>query len=262
MFENASAARRAAGFSLIETLAVAATVAALAALILPALKAARERAAQAYCANNLRQLALANHRYAADHGRYVAAAPDIWVRNSIRWHGARASPREPFRVAAGPLAPYFGELGGVKECPSFRVREPGFEAGCGGYGYNARGVGSEAYLHGLLQGASRGMSAAMIAAPARTVMFTDAAFLDLGQGRPRLIEYSFAEAYFHLADNAPVETHRAVPSVHFRHAGKANVAWVDGHVSAEMMTIQYSPRHDEVGIGWFGPPDNSLFDPF
>jgi prepilin-type processing-associated H-X9-DG protein len=253
---------RGAGFTLIETLLVVFVIVALAALFFPALNAGRERAALAQCANNLRQLVLANHHYASDHGRYVAAAPDIWGRNCMRWHGSRSSPTEPFRMTNGPLALYLGEHGGVKECPSFRVKEPGFEAGCGGYGYNSRGVGSETYLFGFLRGAPRGMQPQMIAAPAQTVMFTDTAFLDFGRGRPRLIEYSFAEAYFHVADNSPIETHQAVPSIHFRHAGKANVAWVDGHVSAESMTIRYSALHDEAKIGWFGPANNSLFDPF
>lgn len=260
--ESPPRARGAPGFSLIELLVITAIVGLLVALLTPALTRARAQSMQAYCGNNLRQLALANHRYAADHGHYVAAAPDIWAQNATRWHGARTTYNEPFDIAASPLAPYFGEAGWIKECPAFRAREPGFESGCGGYGYNVRGVGSQAYLVGGYLGAERGMPAAMIAQPSMTVMFTDAAFLDLSRRGSRLIEYSFAEAPFHVADNQPVETHRAVPSIHFRHEGKANVAWVDGHVSSESRSVSYGPRHDAAAIGWFGPDNNSFFDPF
>ncbi|HMO51965.1 MAG TPA: type II secretion system protein [Kiritimatiellia bacterium] len=250
------------GFTLIELLVVVSIVGLLAALLAPALAGARQASLRAYCASNLRQLALANYAYATDHGSFVAAAPDIWGRNTMRWHGARAARNQRFVMAEGPLAPYVGESGGIKECPSFRIREPGYEAGCGGYGYNVRGVGSQAYRHGLERGAERGMPPGGIADPSRTVMFTDAAFLEGAQGRGRLIEYSFAEAYYHIADNRPVETYRATPSIHFRHDGLANVVWVDGRISAETLDVRFSARHDAVGIGWFGPDDNSLFDPF
>jgi prepilin-type processing-associated H-X9-DG protein len=53
-----------------------------------------------------------------------------------------------------------------------------------------------------------------------------------------------------------------MPSIHFRHRGHANVAWCDGHISAERMTLSDGPSMEEFEIGWFGPPDNSLFDPF
>jgi prepilin-type processing-associated H-X9-DG protein/prepilin-type N-terminal cleavage/methylation domain-containing protein len=249
------------GFTVIELLVVMAILGLLAGLLWPALAGARHASLRAACANNLRQLALANHLYAADHGTYVAAAEDIWSRNNLRWHGARTARSAPFDMAAAPLAPYLGEKR-IKECPAFRVREPGFEAGCGGYGYNARGVGSQAYLVGSYAGASRGMAPGQIADPARTVMFADSAYMESAKGQTRLIEYSFAEAYYHLADGRPEETYRAVPSIHFRHSGLANVAWVDGHVSAESRAVRYSAQHDAAGIGWFGPPDNSLFDPY
>ena len=246
---------RRAAFSLIELLVAVAVVALLAALLIPALPAAKAAAEAATCRSNLRQLAAANLAYAADHGRYVAAAADIEGANSIRWHGVRNG-RE-FDGARGPLAVYLGGGGSsawVRRCPAFRPDAAGFEAACGGYGYNALGVGSEICLPGG-DGHRRGMQPGAIAHPAQTVMFADTAFLQGSGHRARLIEYSFAEPPRFASGGIPW------PTIHFRHRGKTHVAWCDGHVSAEERARPEASVADSA-LGWFGPDDNSLFDPF
>lgn len=244
------------GFTLIELLVVIAGVGLLAAILAGAMPAAMAAAGSAACQSNLRQLATANLAYAGDYGRYVAAASDIEGANHIRWHGVREG--KMFNGAKGPLASYLGGGGAsawVRRCPGFHPEADGFEASCGGYGYNALGVGSEVCLPDGGNGTSVGMRPQAIASPATTVMFADAAFL-MGSGkRARLIEYSFAEPPRFASGGTPW------PSIHFRHRGRANVAWCDGHVTAESIE-RSDARSSDHALGWFGPDDNALFDPF
>ncbi len=253
--------KRPNGFTLVELLVVLAILGLLVSLVLPSISRALEKAKSAKCMTNLKALYIANEMFADDHGYYVPAHKNFRA-NKNRWHGTRTGGQgEPFDGYSGPLAPYLGGAGTVRVCPSFlHKNEEGFERSCGGYGYNDRGVGSRVYVG---KDDTRGMDPADIENPSLTVMFCDTAFnRESGRKLDFLIEYSFAEAYHFVWGNPPSEGGKAWPSIHFRHLGRANVVWCDGRVTSEAMETEYNDEFTEYKLGWFGGPDNTLFDPY
>ncbi len=81
---------RKGGFTLIELLVVIAIIALLAAMLLPALAQAKERAYVVVCINNLRQLAIAHTLYAGDNDGnfpFVPGDPGGETYSYFRWGG-------------------------------------------------------------------------------------------------------------------------------------------------------------------------------
>ena len=262
------------GFTLVELLVVIAIVAILAAMLFPVFTSARIAAQRARCASQIRQLALAVLLYTDDNNsRYVPAAPDIYVQgpygNLRRWHGSRTTSTGQFDPTKGPLWTFFLRSSGLKRCPLAHMLESqpndpnAFESGCGGYGYNATYVGGTYHRNPLPDAAMVASLTSDIRRPSRTVMFTDTA-MPKRRPYPHLIEYSFCEPPYVVLAGAQ-QGMRTSPSIHFRQGGTANVAWCDGHVSAERMsfttpTNAYGADNRRFDVGWFGPDDNSLFD--
>jgi prepilin-type processing-associated H-X9-DG protein len=238
-------------------------IALLAAILLPAVSRARELGRIAVCQGNLRSLQVANQLYAQNHlGQFVPGAASFqWPpgkANLQRWFGRRSNPGARFKEDNGPLSQYLPGYR-VRRCPSFRDPKPGFESGCGGYGYNNNYVGQQRERgNGQLRTDLAGSRLDLFADPGGTVAFSDTAFVNGG-----LIEYSFCESPT-WPDN-PGQQPR--PSVHFRHLDTAGVVWLDGHVSDETMSFSgdamgfhYRGRPADYNVGWFGPTDNELFD--
>lgn len=250
---------RAVGFTLVELLVVMSIIALLIGLLIPALRGARNASRSAACATNIRQVYLANLAYSSDDLGCFAPGAARFDRNLDRWFGTRPTVRDPFEPRGGPLSLYLGPEGAVRQCPTFKPETPSaldFEAGCGGYGYNNAYIGVREDRRD-----EAGVRLSSIRQPEATVMFTDSA-LAMSAPTLRLIEYSFVEPPLQRDSEYPLD-----PSMHFRHSGRANIGWADGHAGGETLSftrgniygVTESQMRD-LGIGWFGSTGNRLFD--
>ena len=105
-------------FTLIELLIVIAIIAILAAMLMPVLSSAKDRADQVYCLNNMRQWALAFHMYCDDNNGYVpdegdtaepityGGAPNATDNYDYAWYNVI-----PPDVGSPPLVNLYGRNG-------------------------------------------------------------------------------------------------------------------------------------------------------
>lgn len=155
-----SGTRRAAGgFALIELLVVTGIVAALSAILLPALAAGRERARQSACASNMRQTAQAVLMYSGDFDDRFPSGLG-WMDDERVWAGEGwAGQCRQYLSAASALA-----------CPDDPSRPEGAADSVVSYAYNINlvavpGAGDQEYAP-----APPGEGHAALSCPARTVM--------------------------------------------------------------------------------------------
>lgn len=156
------------GFTLIELLVVIAIIAILAAILFPVFAQAREKARQASCQSNLKQIGTATLMYAQD---YDETYPCGWgaPNGTMVW-----------RVVLQPYIQKYGNQGniydargnfGVFQCPSTPGSSPSY--GPTSYGYNAFGGFTQGW-NGTLRGFP-GAKMATLHRPADLVMYADAA---------------------------------------------------------------------------------------
>jgi len=118
------------GFTLVELLVVIAIIAILAALLLPALAKARERAEGISCLNNTRQLTLAWQLYADDHDGFLPYNLGMngssfrtninWVNNVMTWDLSSDNTNTATLTGAS-LGSYVSGATSIYHCPSDHV---------------------------------------------------------------------------------------------------------------------------------------------
>lgn len=256
------------GFTLIELLVVIAIISILLALLLPAVQNARASARCTQCRNNVKQLITALHNYADVHTELLV--PYI-VEDQARldylttfsgpqgmaqyWFGLvnydEPNPRRQLDYTQGPLAPFIDTSYMAFQCPDFgpaQMDAVRFGQPASGYGYNATYLSRTSGIDWPPPTYAATPSTELLVRGfrdveelTRTVVFADAAQVRMTSFAPPA--FSFEETWI-----LEPPSHN-FPSVHFRHKGTANVAFLDGHVE----TMSRSWKIEMPGANWLMP---------
>ncbi len=244
-------------FTLIELLVVIGIIAILAGIMMPALGKTRDTAKSGSCINNIKQLNSAAVLYSSSSDDWLSGSTGGWCCGKNTWLGTNVNQRRVDLRTHGMVA-NFAEVE-AKSCPSVVAEVlaqlgPASDTGvatdesvgtCRG-----GGIGMNINTGFRNQSRSARIRISDIMNPSKAVMMSDTA---MSWGA------DVAYTYYLVPRKSVVavgDWTSSTPNQAFRHSKKANVGWIDGHVSSE--------RPGELGsddfsitnnIGWLGTTD-------
>ena len=207
-------------FTLIELLVVIAIIAILAAMLLPALSSARERARSTECTTKLKNLALQANMYADDNEDYYFPYAVTVNGSSAYWCGSTSN----------PFAPYIDNLwkDSIKGStaafsPNSPLNCPTNESGRAGWPYADYGTNIHLTNNPSPSVWRVAATRASILLPADCLLFADGAI----SGSDLSASSSNGTLWKNWKEDDPTSR-----GIWFGHSKTANIAFCDGHVEA------------------------------
>jgi prepilin-type N-terminal cleavage/methylation domain-containing protein/prepilin-type processing-associated H-X9-DG protein len=269
------------GFTLIELLVTISVIALLMSILVPALAKARQRAEGVVCLSNLRQMAIAAVTYAQTHDGFYPIAhyrrKDGPVKYECCWDFTTVTNST---TGGQEIVPGLLWQGGmtkkIQQCPSFGGQSNTAGDPFTGYNYNTSYIG---HGGGERVGATYdGQITAVNGAPAWYKIVMPVKIHRVRQPAQCALfgdgQYSGGANKFMRApwawDGDIDNSLKSAGTQGYRHGGRTNVAWCDGHVSSQELlyteTVAEAKSEIEdynkkagVKIGFLSP-DNSVYD--
>lgn len=248
--------RGTAAFTLVELLAVLAILIILGTIAFGAISTIRKSSSLAVSANNIRQLSAGGMAYLADNNNMFWKYYEINLANGrgITWwfgfedSSSKSKPEgeREFDASKGPLANYLPK--NMVPDPSLTTAgnafKPKYKRGYIGAGYNT-------LLGGGWVGRAPLRNRFQLSDPSKVVVFFTSAQVNTFQ-RPASPSNPMLEEFYGI-DAQEV-------TVHFRHGGKAMVAFASGNVGfLEMDESTRDTRYPEANVGRFAPAGSTAY---
>ena len=254
-------------FTIIELVVVISVISLVMAILMPVLSQARQQVKTTMCLSNLRQMMLTALMYAGDNDDYFPWSVISYINgslyNSRAWDFTTVYNSGRRYVEPGLL--WQGEmLKKIQQCPSFKGAANWADDPYTGYNYNTSYIGGMAAIKnrcvvkGTVVMSSRNNN---IRKPDSCAIFGDG---EWAEGANKFMRSPFAGKL----DKSFVGRYAGTQG--YRHNGKTNVAWCDGHASSqkelytetlagEKTKLDQYNNNAKTKIGFLSP-DNSAYD--